>query len=109
MVAEPPRRPLLLNSQRDTHAYLNPEHVMCRSGQLRIPPHVAVEIEVVDALEVLHEVLPHPVERELVYKAVVRHKAHDPIPIPSRSVAQRKNFTYMSDNEFLLVALESLA
>ena len=58
----------------------------------------------------VQQVLAHPVEGDLVDEAVVADEADDRRRGPlSRSTAQRKNFTYMSDRAFLLVAFESLA
>jgi len=68
-----------------------------------------VQVEVVNALEIPLKMLAHSVEGDLIHETVIRHEAHNAVAIPKPVLAQRKNFTYISESEFLLVALESFA
>jgi len=55
----------------DADADLNAEDVVSCSAELRVLADVAVQIDVIDAAKVLVEMLPHAIEGDLVYEAVV--------------------------------------
>ena len=69
------------HGDRDADAHLNSENVVRRATELRILADIAFQIDVVDTGEVLEEMLPHPVEGDLIDEAVVRHKANDAVAI----------------------------
>ena len=52
MVPEALLGPFPFDCQRNAYAHLNPEHIMRCPAELRIFPHVAVKVDVVDPLEV---------------------------------------------------------
>jgi hypothetical protein len=61
----------LSDGERDSNASLDSENVVRRAGQLRVPTHIAVEVDMVNSLEVLRKMLPHSVEGDLVHEAVI--------------------------------------
>ena len=84
-----PRSPRTSDRDRDPDADLDAEDVVRRAAEFRVVPDIAVQVQVVDSREVLQQVLPHPVEGDLVDEAVVGDEAHDAVaavragPLPS--------------------------
>ncbi len=75
-----PRCRLALHGHRDADPDLNAEDVVGRARQFRVVPDVALQVQVVDPREILEQMLPHPVERDLIDEAVVGDEAHDAVP-----------------------------
>src|SRR5271157_3952101 len=79
MISEAGLGALLPYRQGDPYAHLDAENIMGGAGKLGIAAHVAVQVEVVDPVEVLEKVLSHSVKRVLVEKSVVGDEADDAI------------------------------